>query len=119
MSHFENLFLNGAVLVADEFSCAVFLCGCDAVGSCADCDYPGSAAKISACNGHKAYRADTDYKHLVAELNIGQFHAVKSSGNHVGQHAGVHNVYGFRQKREVSVCVVHMKVFRENAVLEI
>ena len=46
----------------------------------------GSAAQRGTGNGHQADRADPDNEHRVAKLDVGQFRAVESGGNHIAEH---------------------------------
>ena len=70
-------------------------------------------------NGHQADRADADDADIIAELHIGQLHAVEARRDHVRQHDGRDRIDIRRQVSHVGIGLVDVEEFSKDAVLEV
>ena len=115
----HDLLHNVALSVVDDVGGAVLPGQGGAVGAGAHGVQVGGAPQGRARHRHQAHRADADDAHVVAELHVGQLHAVKAGGHHVAEHHRRGHVDVGGQQGQVGVGLVDVEQLAEHAVLEV
>ena len=116
---FHDLRNDIALAVVQDLRCAVAPRRLRADRTRADCKQLCRTVQGRARNGHQADGADADDADIIAELHIGQLHAMEARRDHVRQHDGCDRIDIRRQVSHVGIGLVDVEEFGKDAVLEV
>ena len=115
---FHDLRNDIALAVVQDLRCAVAPRRLRADRTRADCKQLCRTVQGRARNGHQADGADADDADIIAELHIGQLHAVEARRDHVRQHDGCDRIDIRRENDEIYLKVMDYKSGRKEFSLD-